>query len=166
MAAKNGCSPAEFALEMGLSMKLIWEPETEHFVRLCQLAGLSELERSELSSWSGVKIENVKTHFRNEVFSSRSLRNPTIKGCPACLRQDANDHPSPFATMYIRGDWQIRENDICIQHKKQLVPLWTQPNLVTRNSIGDRLQEIMTDIMSGAIDGQSCEPSEFDFWLQ
>ncbi|WP_417268721.1 TniQ family protein, partial [Celeribacter sp.] len=120
----------------------------------------------DLVSWTGASIGNVRTRFRNEVFVSRALRNPTIRGCPACLREDAVGSEYPTKSMYMRGDWQLRGNDICLRHQKALVPLWEHSHPVARNSVSERLTENLSDILSGARDGHEVLPSEYDYWLE
>ncbi len=166
MAAANGCGPAQFSIEMGFSIKRVLNLEPWPLERLCQLAGIDTQEMEDLVSWTGHSIGNVRTRFRNEVFVSRALRNPTVRGCPACLREDAVGSEHPTKSMYMRGDWQLRGNDICLRHQKALVPLWKHSHPVARNSVSERLTENLSDIMSGARDGHEVHPAEYDFWLE
>lgn len=165
MAAVNGCGPAQFATEMGFSIKRILDLEPWSLDKLCQLAGLNQAERDELVSWTGESVGNVRTLLRNEVFVSRAVRNPTVKGCPACLREDAAGEARPMKFMFIRGDWQVRGKDVCLRHNMALVPLWTHEVRISRYSISDRLSENLEDILSGSRDGARMSPSEYDLWL-
>ncbi len=104
--------------------------------------------------------------FRAEAFVSRSLRNPTVRGCPVCLREDveAYDDP-PLEAMVMRGDWQFREVVLCLRHHHPLVPLWTAAHPSDRHDIGARLNEIAHDLMAGKLDQQIQSPTPYDFWL-
>ncbi|MDO6723398.1 TniQ family protein [Celeribacter halophilus] len=166
MAAANGCGPAQFSVEMGFSIKRVLNLDPWPLERLCQLAGIDAQEMEDLVSWTGAGIGGVRTCFRNEVFISRALRNPTVRGCPVCLREDAEGSASPTKSMYMRGDWQLRGNDICLRHQKALVPLWKHSQPVARSSISERLTENLNDIISGARDGHEVLPSEYDYWLE
>ena len=76
-------------------------------------------------SWTGVRAGNVRMDFRGEVFVTRALRNPVMRGCPVCLREDAAGHAGPELTaMIMRGDWQMREAVTCVRHRHPLIPLW------------------------------------------
>lgn len=166
MAAANGCGSAQFSIEMGFSIKRVLNLEPWPLERLCQLAGIDEHEMEDLVSWTGTSIGEARTRFRNEVFVSRALRNPTVRGCPACLREDTEGSERPTESMYMRGDWQLRGNDMCLRHKKALVPLWKHSHPVARSSVSERLTENLSDIMLGSIDGDEIMPSEYDYWLE
>jgi len=166
MAAANGCGTAQFSIEMGFSIKRVLNLDSWPLERLCQMAGIDEHAMEDLVSWTGTSIGEARTRFRNEVFVSRALRNPTVRGCPACLREDAEGSERPTESMYMRGDWQLRGNDICLRHKKALVPLWKHSHPVARSSVSERLTKQLSDIMSGSIDGDEVLPSEYDYWLE
>lgn len=165
VAAANGCGPAQFALEMGFSLKRILNLEPWTLQRFFQLSGLERTQADELVSWTGINVGNVRTELRNEVFVSRAVRSPTVRGCPACLREDAAGEASPMLSMYLRGEWQIRGNNVCLRHDLTLVPLWTHATTVARYSVFDRLFENLDKILSGSHDGAPMRPSEYDWWL-
>ena len=104
--------------------------------------------------------------FRGEVFVSRALRNPIMRGCPVCLRSDAQHHSgAPAEAMAMRGDWQFREITLCLRHNHLLVPLWQADNRYERYDFASRLREIEGDLLSGALDAPPCWPSDYDAWL-
>lgn len=104
--------------------------------------------------------------FRGEILVSRALRNPEIKGCPVCLREDASAHNGPdVAGMVMRGDWQMREANVCVRHHHPLVPLWTFKTPRDRFDFAARLREIETDILTGRLDKLESPPSAYDYWL-
>lgn len=139
------------------------------FVALSSLAfwgGLSSVELDKLTSWTGEPIGEVRIRFRGEVFVSRALRNPFMRGCPMCLREDAQQHAGAAAeAMAMRGDWQFREVTLCLRHNHLLVPLWKADNRYERYDFASRLREVESDLLSGALDAPQCLPSEYDVWL-
>lgn len=165
LATTNGCGPAQFAHEMGFSLKRIVNQEPQALEMLFDLAGLRETERDDISSWTGMSAGNARTLFRGELFIARALRNATFRGCPACLREDAVGATNPLEAMVLRGHWQLREYECCLAHKRFLVPLWTANHPIERYDIAGQLTPIIEDVQAGVLDGQSLEPSHFDLWL-
>jgi hypothetical protein len=166
LASSNGVGMVDFALDMGFSFKRIIEQEAEALRDLAGCGGLTEDQYGELLSWTGEAAENVQIKFRDEVFGSRSLRNPMIRGCPVCLRHDAEtDTRIPLRAMTMRGDWQFREVSVCMEHKHPLVPLWERTNLSERHNCSARLTEILADIQNKKLEVARVQPSQFDFWL-
>lgn len=166
LAATNGVSIADFALDMGFSFKRVISQEKQALRDLAECGGLTTDQVDDLMSWTGEAAGGVQINFRNEIFGSRSLRNPTIRGCPVCLRNDADsDVKIPARAMTMRGDWQFREVSICVEHEHPLVPLWERSNLSERQNSSARLTEILPDIRSGEFDVPREPPSRYDLWL-
>ncbi|MCE6949461.1 TniQ family protein, partial [Cereibacter sphaeroides] len=104
--------------------------------------------------------------FRGEILGSRALRNPKVRGCPACLREDAAAHRgAPIEAMALRGDWQFREVSLCLRHRHPLVQLWEVDSPVERHDFGTRLTAIEDAILRGDLDLPPAEPSPYDLWL-
>ncbi|WP_158966851.1 TniQ family protein [Chachezhania sediminis] len=103
--------------------------------------------------------------FRGEVFVSRALRNPVIRGCPHCLRAQANGQPHPLRHVALPGDWLCRGVDICLQHCHPLAPLWTRSRPIERDDTGARLAEILSDLSAGSYDTEHVAPSDYDLWI-
>lgn len=103
--------------------------------------------------------------FRKEVFVSRALRNPIIRGCPHCMREHAADRPHPLRHIALRGDWLCRGVDICHQHHHPLVPFWSSARPIERDDIGARLAEILPDLRAGSFDRARIDPTDYDLWL-
>lgn len=121
----NGLGAADFALDMGFSLKRIVNLEEAALRNLAACGGLTDLQLVELISWTGRAVGDVRMMFRGEEFVSRALRNPIIRGCPVCLREDIEVDPDrPLVQMTMRGDWQMREIDVCVTHRHPLEPLW------------------------------------------
>jgi hypothetical protein len=119
----NGVSAKGFSKDMCFSLKRIILLESTAIERLADYGGLSAKQLQELIFWTGQSIGDVRMSFRGETFVSRALRNPVIRGCPICLREDAQaggDKPLKFMAM--GGDWQLREVNICVRHSHPLIP--------------------------------------------
>lgn len=96
--------------DMGTSFKKLLDQDEEALETFASWANLSPEVMAELLSWTGLKSGNVRTLFRGEVYVSRALRNPVMRGCPICLRQDAaKTDRAAHELMVMRGDWQFRD---------------------------------------------------------
>lgn len=166
LAASKGVATSEFAYDLKGSFNRFLICDPEMIEALSVWARLAPHDTGELLSWTGVRVGNVRLDYRGDTVISRALRNPIVRGCPACLREDAARVPSePTSAMVMRGDWQLREVSICLRHHMFLVPLWTENRPVRRFDMQFQLRLILDQIMSGQIDGAHVEPSSFDLWL-
>lgn len=166
LAATWRTEALDLAYDMGAPFKRLLNQDEEAFGALAGWADLDPGVMAELLSWTGVRAGNVRMEFRGELYVSRALRNPVMRGCPVCLREDAAGASGPaHAAMVLRGDWQFREVTLCIRHGHPLVPLWQATAPKDRFDIGARLQEIAADILSGALDQPSRPASAYDLWL-
>jgi hypothetical protein len=166
MAAMNGLPPTEFALDMGLTFRRVVESDDHAMDTLASLGGLTSSSKREMISWSGKRLGGVKMNFRGETFGSRSLRNPIVRGCPICLRGDvAASERSNIQAMVMRGDWLLRNVNLCIQHEHPLVDLWKFDSPTNRYDVGARLTEIADDILCGKFDKTRLDPTSYDRWL-
>lgn len=165
MAILNGTDAVNFALDLGITFRRILEQEEEAVAIFAERAGVSATQLAELLSWTGERIGDVRMRFRKEVFVSRALRNPIIRGCPHCIREHAADQPHPLRHIALRGDWLCRGVDICHQHQHPLVSLWSSPRPIERDDIGARLTEILPDLRAGSFDRMRIDPTDYDRWL-
>ncbi|MFP3385698.1 TniQ family protein [Tritonibacter sp. SIMBA_163] len=165
MAILNGTDAANFALDLGTTFRRILEQDEEAVAIFAERAGLSATQLAEMLSWTGERIGDVRMRFRQEVFVSRALRNPIIRGCPLCMREHAADQPHPLRHIALRGDWLCRGVDICHQHHHPLVPLWSSSRPIERDDIGARLAEILPDLRAGSFDRMCFDPTDYDLWL-
>lgn len=162
----NGIRAADFALDMGHSFRKIIDWDEAALQSLAARGGLTALQLEELASWTGRNVGGVQMAFRGEVFVSRALRNPIIKGCPVCLREDVEiDCVRPLTQMTMRGDWQMREIDLCVRHCHQLVPLWQQNNPTNRYDLSAHFNNILPDILKGTLEQSPVTPSPYDHWV-
>lgn len=157
------------AKDMGSSFKRLHDQHEVALEGLARWAKLDSDEFAELLSWTGTVVGNVRTKFRGEIYMSRALRNPIVRGCPICLREDAEDAEdagkSGSAAMIMRGHWQMRAVNLCIKHTHPLVILWTTPAPRERYDIGARLAEIETQILNGSLDQPIQSVTAYDLWL-
>lgn len=159
-------SAPEIARDMGASFKRLLNEDEKAFQALSAWVGLSDEVMTEMRSWTGVRAGNVRMEFRGELYVSRALRNPVMRGCPVCLREDAKDVIGPkYGAMVMRGDWQLRHQTLCIRHGHPLIPLWHVASPRDRFDIGARLREIEPKILSGELDLPRRIPSAYDLWL-
>ncbi len=162
----NGVGARDLALDMAIPFKRLLNLEDEPLKALAGYAALDTYSLAELISWTGRPMGDVRIEFRSEVFVSRGIRNPTVRGCPVCLREDAKAHDGPpLQAMVMRGDWQFREVLLCLHHQHPLVPLWKAASPSERHDVGARLQEIVHDIIDGKLDRQKQAPTPYDRWL-
>ena len=166
LAATWRTHPADLAYDMGISFKRLLDQDEDALESFGAWAQLEPSTLEELVSWTGRRVGEVRMQFREEVFVSRALRNPVMRGCPVCLREDAlRSENNPTDAMVMRGDWQFREVMLCTVHGHPLVPLWTATSVKDRFDIRARLQELESDIISGALDQSAVTPSGYDLWL-
>ncbi|MBU2936509.1 MULTISPECIES: TniQ family protein [Pacificibacter] len=166
LSASKRASAKDFAYDMGGSFKRILNLDEEALSLLCQWGNLSNSDLNELLSWTGEGVGNIRMRFRGEIFVSRALRNPVIRGCPVCLREDVQTYGiSPLEAMAMRGDWLLREVVICVKHEHPLVPLWRADKVTDRDDIGARLMEILDEILKGGFDRPKEKASPYDIWL-
>lgn len=166
LAATWRTQAPDLAYDMGASFKRFYDQDPDAFDALSDWAGLKAEQMDGLLSWTGVRSGEVRMTFRGEEFGSRALRNPVMRGCPICLREDTAGKDVPvLAAMVMRGDWQMREARVCVGHHHPLVPLWRAQAPQDRFDIGARLTEIAPDLLSGALDQPRVTPSDYDRWL-
>lgn len=166
LAATWRTDAQQLAYDMGASFKRLMDQDDEALEMFSSWAKLSPKVMAEMLSWTGMRAGNVRMQFRGELYVSRALRNPVVRGCPMCLREDVAETDRPaHKVMAMRGDWQFRDVMICVQHSHPLVPLWQTEGLRDRFDIGARLQEISGEILSGKFDQAPWVPSDYDLWL-
>jgi hypothetical protein len=166
LAATWRTEPATLARHMGAKFRRFLDVDPAAVEALATWAELDPRQVQELLSWTGVPAGNVRMAFRGELFVSRALRNPVVRGCPVCLREDAEGHEGPpAAAMAMRGDWQMREAFVCVRHSHPLVELWRADKLADRHDMAARLRRDRKDILSGALDRPAAPPSAYDLWL-
>lgn len=134
-AAVRGLTTWEMTAELGVSQRGLIDHSEEAVAQISDLMGLGEARWSELLSWTPVPAEGVRMQFRGEEVVSRSVANPTVRGCSKCLSEDmelAINHPAD--AMVMRGDWQLRDVHLCVRHGQPLVELWRPGTWASANT--------------------------------
>jgi len=166
MAALNGTDVTMFASDMGGSAKRFVGYGAEDVRFLVEAAGLDETAVAALRSWTGYSVGDGRTAFRGEVFITRAVRSRHVRGCPVCLREDAEARGGdPLAAMALRGDWQFREVSVCVRHGHPLVLLWEVEQAHLAHDVGHHLRPLAPKILAGGLDRPTVQPSPFDLWL-
>jgi hypothetical protein len=166
LAAVNGVGAADFAVDLGFSIKRFLNLEEDAVQALAGAGGLDAAEVAEILSWTGSGVGDVRMEFRSEVFVSRALRNPRMRGCPVCLREDARGQErTPARAMALRGDWQLREVSLCVRHGHPLVTLWEVGTPTHRYDVAARLNKVAEGVLAGEFDAEPVTPSPYDLWL-
>lgn len=89
-----------------------------------------------------------------------------MRGCPVCLLEDAKKAPNdPIPMMAMRGDWLLREVNVCCRHGHVLVPLWEHTRPVDRYDTRANLRAILVPLLAGDLGVQRRPPSSYDLWL-
>ncbi|MGO4910677.1 TniQ family protein [Pseudorhodobacter sp. W20_MBD10_FR17] len=163
LAARNRIEVSEFGRDMGLPFKTVINGDP---AALQTLADLSGCNGNDLRAWSPHYIAARSYVFRKEPFHARGIRNTIVQGCPTCLREDAqaSDLP-PHISMAIRGDWLPKHTTYCHLHGRSLVKLWKEQDLTRRMDTVERFKEIAPAILSGEMDGEVREATDFDEYL-
>lgn len=163
LAARNRVEVSEFGRDMGLPFKKVIDGDP---AALTKLAALNGCDANDLIAWSPHYVASRSYIFRGEPFHARGVRGTSVRGCPACLREDANrsDLP-PHMSMSIRGSWLPKHSTFCHTHELSLVDLWKEKDLTRRLDASARLNEIMPSIMSGRMDGEEREATDFDEYV-
>jgi hypothetical protein len=166
LAASKRADATDFAHDMGASFKRVLNSDEEAISLVLEWGKLSTADMHDLLSWTGERVGNVRMKFRGEVFVSRALRNPVMRGCPICLREDVEaDNRRHAEVMAMRGDWLLREATLCIRHDHLLVPLWRADQVTDRENVGQQLTEISDKILQGGFDRLREPASPYDLWL-
>ncbi|MBV0893002.1 TniQ family protein [Paracoccus sp. Z118] len=165
LAASRGVTPPDLSYDLGVSFRRVLNQDPDAVGRLAAWTGLTAVHLAELLSWTGEPIGDVRMRFRGETFVSRALRNPVLRGCPDCLRQDAAVPPRSLEAMSLRGDWQLREVAMCVCHKRPLSVPWSVDTPDKRHDVRARLAEVMDALDSGQLDLPCEELTPYDLWL-
>ncbi|MDE4306342.1 TniQ family protein [Phaeobacter gallaeciensis] len=164
MAAMNGVDTAGFCTDMGLSLTKIINGVPED---LMKLAALCDSDVEDLKRWTPLYFGNRAHTFRGHRVHAKAIKDTTVRGCPVCLREDAEASPdNDTGEMYIRGHWLFRPVSLCVKHHHPLVPLWSERQVTLRYDSASRLAEIAQDVRSEKLDTKLREPREYDQWIE
>ena len=151
LAAANGLNVVSFSKDMGFSFKRVLNFEETAFQKLAEVAGIGSDVSEELVSWTGKPTGDIRTQFRGELVPSRALRSPVVRGCPICLLDDlSSGQDKPLTALTYRGDWQLKDNKVCVEHNTPLVPLWEEKNSLEKVGFSSAVFRSARIVNSGA----------------
>ncbi|SEP66424.1 TniQ protein [Loktanella sp. DSM 29012] len=162
----RGLPLAGLCNELGLSIKKLISMDGSQLETVVDIFGLDPTALEDLWSWTPQPVPGLQVRFRGELFGSRAVISPVMRGCPACLRDDLQcDRTPPQGQMVMRGEWQLRYSEICLRHRQPLVALWTVTAPLARYDFPTRLREIADDIVQGRLDRPTQAITGYDRWL-
>lgn len=164
LAARNGIVTREFASDMGVAFGTVVDAKRTALERLAHLSGAA---LADLMAWSPVHVGDRHHQFRGETFHARGLKEPTVRGCPVCLREDVDASSlSPAEAMAFRGHWMPRHVTLCLYHRHPLVPLWSETDPGRRYDVAARMADISEAVLAGKLDRPLRDPAPFDLWFE
>jgi len=163
LAARNGVSARLLGLDYDMPFKSVLEGESSALNDLSALGGVAP---QQLAKWTASRSEGSYHVLCGETFHGMTIRNPTIRGCPVCLREDAHD-PSrpPEQQMAIRGHWMLKHVFLCQKHGHPLVKLWHETNLFNRYDTSPYFAHHADAILQGDFDQETRECTDYDEWI-
>jgi hypothetical protein len=164
LAARNGLSAPDFCLDFGITYRGIVDGDP---VALRMITDLGGVDRDDLAAWSPATMGGARLNFRGHLFHGKTLRNPDIRGCPVCLREDAqNSKLPPEQSMGLRGHWSVPHVATCIRHDHPLVFLYRDPHATARYDNAQHLASLSAAIQNGNLDKPKEHPTSFEDWLE
>lgn len=157
-------SAATFCQDLGISLRAIIDGDAAAIHEIASLGGAAE---TELNGWSPNLVEDRKLSFRRHRFHSLTLRNPAVRGCPVCLREDAaNSDLPPEQAMGLRGHWLLPHLAKCQRHDHPLITLYSEAHPTERYDSAKQFYSIQDAILNGELDRPRQKPNSFEYWME
>ena len=164
LSARNGVSISTFGQDQDISFQKVLDGTA---AAIQDLAWLGGVPAESLAKSSPVKLKNNRHEFCGEYFPAKVIRSPIVRGCPLCLREDAETSELRREwSMALRSHWMLPYVTVCIKHKHPLVELWNVKHPRIRYDISSRMEEVAHAVMFGELDQKPREPEAFDNWLE
>ncbi len=129
-------------------------------------AALGVTLSDDLLTWSPVKAGGTQRMLGGHAFPAKVILEPQIRGCPVCLRADAAGSTAPpHIARALRGHWLVPHVTLCLDHHYPLVPLWRDPQPVSRFDSVARFREIAAEILAERLNRETRDPTDFDLRL-
>ena len=157
LALRNGAPFNEFLVEMGIPLTKLLTGRESALTRLAEISGA---DFDELRYATPRELHQGQWWFRGEPFSAEAFRSTVIRGCPACLHEDALGAPGRD---FIRGIWMLELVRTCPHHGIPLEPLWTRYDRHERHDVALRLAEYFQEEAVTAPMGSST--AAYDRWV-
>lgn len=117
--------------------------------------------------WSPVRKPSRIREFRGHSFPSKVILSPEVRGCPVCLRQDAETSDAPaHIAMTMQGNWLLPHVTLCLKYQHPIVPLWHDPVPASRYDSAPHLETLTHDVLSGLLDQKTRDATDFDIWIE
>lgn len=164
IAANFGADAKTFCYHKGTSFLRVIKGDQHAFDKLNRY-GVTIPD--EVLSWSPVRKPSSIRELRTHSFPSKVILSPEVRGCPVCLRLDAETADAPaHIAMAMRGNWLVPHVTFCLKHQHPLVPLWHDPVPASRYDSSAHLKILTGDILSGAFDQEVREETDFEVWIE
>ncbi len=164
IAASFGTDAKTFCLHKGASFLRVISGDQAAFNELNRF-GVSIPD--EVLFWSPVRKPSSIREFRGHRFPSKVILGPEVRGCPVCLRMDAETSDAPaHIAMTMRGSWLVSHVTLCLKHQHPLVPLWHDTVPASRYDSALHLEILTHDVLSGLLDQKTREATDFDIWIE
>jgi hypothetical protein len=129
LAARNGVSTRLLGLDYDIPFKSVLDGESSVINYLNALGGVAP---QQLLRWTASRSGGSYHILCDETFHGITIRNPTIKGCPVCLREDTHDpRRPPEQQIAIRGHWMVKHVFLGQKHGHPLVKFWHEQTCLT-----------------------------------
>ncbi|SIN86591.1 TniQ protein [Octadecabacter temperatus] len=163
LAARNGVSSRLLGLNYDMPFKSVVDGE---ITAIRTLSALGSVNPEQVAKWTASHRNRSSHRLCGETFHGMSVRNPVIKGCPLCLKEDAQDHTRPpEQAMALRGHWMVKHVFLCMKHRHPLVPLWRESNLILRYDTSQRFTDHAAALVQGDFDQETREFTDYDQWI-
>lgn len=163
LAVRNGVSTSLLGLDYDIPFKSVLDGESPAINDLSALGGVAS---QPLAKWTASRSERSSHILCGETFHGMTIRNPVIRGCPECLKEDAHDHSRPLEQqMAIRGHWMVKHVFLCLKHGHPLVKLWHETNLYNRYDTSPFFAHHAGTILQGDFDHETRECTDYDEWI-
>ncbi|RRH73811.1 TniQ family protein [Falsigemmobacter faecalis] len=167
VAHSFGVSVNTFLNDAGLGRNFCARPERSAALEdFKQITGLRSEAVDMLLRWTGVGVDETHLVFADAVMNTRSLRNPVVRGCMACLRDDimAGHLARPLTSAVYRGHWQLRDCFVCLRHSRLLDTLWSETMMTRRYDIGQNIAELLPGLWAAEPEKSEIIPTSFEHW--
>lgn len=163
VASVNGLTAGDFCGDMGLTFRAVIDGDEKALSGMCEVAGVEDPGSLD---WTPVKMSKGGHKLRGHRFHGKTIRTPQLRGCPACLREDARDSEgAPETAMAMRGHWMLPHVTLCLIHEMALVPLWKVQQPYDRYDSAPHLKDLAPEILAGTMDGETRTATDFERWF-
>lgn len=163
LAVRNGLPAAELGADFGISFATVISGDAQACRALAVLGGV---DPEDLMAWTPVHQGDRVHAFRGESFHARGIKDTTLRGCPACLRDDVASTGLPaLIAMRIRGEWLFTYLGCCPRHHLPLSELRSDAKPHNRYDTARHFARLSSVILDGELDLGTRETSAFEDYV-